>query len=159
MRELIDGMPLWGILIGTITLVFATSEIGFFIGVARARTPQAEDEAQVSSLTAAHLGLMAFILAFTFSMAADHTSKRKGLILQEANAIEVAFLRAGLIDKPQSAVIRQNLTDYAVLRAGISDADDIPGLIQRSPQGDDARHREHPTKPGAVAEIDTGTGS
>ena len=132
MREVMDTMPLWLLLLGTIVVVVAASELGFILGRRRARQSQFESEAQVSSLTGAHLGLLAFILAFSFSMAAGHADKRKSLVLQEAIAIEDLYQRAGLINSPQGEEIQQIMRRYAGLRATIGDTDDIPALIRQS---------------------------
>ncbi|MEH6593767.1 MAG: hypothetical protein V7746_26105, partial [Halioglobus sp.] len=132
MRELMDSLPLWGVLLGTIALVLAASEVGFILGEKRARQPEFESEAQVSSLTAAHLGLLAFILAFSFSMAAGHADKRKGLVLEEAIVIEDAYIKAGLIATAHGAEIQRILRDYTRLRGTVGETDDIPAFIKKS---------------------------
>ena len=71
-RELIDGMPLWGVLVTTILIVWIATEVGYRTGSIRSRKPDVSNETQISSMTGANLGLLAFLLAFTFSMAAGH---------------------------------------------------------------------------------------
>lgn len=45
------------------------------------------------------LGLLALLLGFTFSMAVNRFDNRKTAVLQEANAIGTAWLRAGLLQR------------------------------------------------------------
>lgn len=132
MRELMDSIPLWGILLGTIAIVLVASEIGFVLGQNRARRDEFDSEAQVGSLTAAHLGLLAFILAFSFSLAATQADKRKGLVLEEAIAIEKAYMVAGVLPFEKGTEIQAILRDYASLRAEAGEVDDIPLFIRQS---------------------------
>lgn len=132
MREIMESVPLWGVLPITIALVLGISELGFMLGRKRAQQPGFETEAQVSSLTGAHLGLLAFILAFSFSMAGVHADKRKGLILEEANAIEVIYLRASLLGSSQGEQIQQIVRDYTHLRSTADNITDIPAFIRQS---------------------------
>jgi hypothetical protein len=119
-------------LVGTIVVVLAVSELGFYFGRRRARRPEFESEAQVSSLTGAHLGLLAFILAFSFSVAADQSTKRKALILEEALAIEDAYLKAGLLEPAQTAAIRDDVRRYTRLRSTVGEMEDIPLFVAQS---------------------------
>ena len=129
---MLNSVPLWLVLLGTIAIVLAVSELGFILGIRRRQQAEFESEVQVSSLTAAHLGLLAFIMAFSFSMAAGHADKRKGLVLEEAIAIEDAYLKAGLITTPEALEIQNILRDYTRLRATVGDTDDIPTFIKDS---------------------------
>jgi hypothetical protein len=129
---LLNGLPLWLVLLGTIAGVLAVSELGFLLGIRRRRQAEFESEVQVSSLTAAHLGLLAFIMAFSFSMAAGHADKRKGLVLEEAIAIEDAYLKAGLLPASDGAEIRSILHSYTSHRATVGEVDDIPAFIKES---------------------------
>jgi hypothetical protein len=46
------------------------------------------------------MGLLAFILAFTFSFTSSRLDIRKQLVLEEANAVGTAYLRAGALTPP-----------------------------------------------------------
>ena len=117
LRALLDGTPLWISLLATITLVLVAIELGFRIGGYRKGKRDKEGDSQVVSMTGAHLGLLAFILAFSFSMSAGHFGKRKELLLEEVNAIETAFLRAELVPEPHRTQIKSLLADYSGARA------------------------------------------
>ena len=117
LRALLDGTPLWAALLVTITLVLLSIELGFRVGGYRKSQREKDGNGQVVSMTGAHLGLFAFILAFSFSMSASHFDKRKSLLLEEVNAIETAYLRAELIAEPHRTNIKSLLADYVAARA------------------------------------------
>ena len=71
----------------------------------------------MGAVVGATLGLLAFLLAFTFGMAASRYDTRKQLVLQEANAIGTTYLRAEFLQEPQRSDIRNVLREYAALRA------------------------------------------
>jgi hypothetical protein len=62
------------------------------------------------------LGLLAFLLAFTFGMAASRYELRRELVLDEANAIGTVFSRAALVPDPHRTEIRTLLRDYVDTR-------------------------------------------
>jgi hypothetical protein len=70
----------------------------------------------VGTIVAASLGLLAFLLAFTFGMAASRFDTRQTLVLDEANAIGTTYLRAALLPEPHRTEIRKLLRDYVDLR-------------------------------------------
>ena len=131
---MLSSLPLWLVLPGTIIAVLGVSELGFMLGMRRRRQAEFESEAQVSSLTAAHLGLLAFIMAFSFSMAGGHVDKRKGLVLEEAVAIETTYLKAGLLPAPEGDEIQRILHEYTSHRATVGDVEDIPTFVRESEQ-------------------------
>ena len=68
-------------------------------------------------MVAATLGLLAFILAFTFGLAASRFDSRMQVLLDEANAIGTTYLRAGMLPE-QGKQIRALLREYADARLG-----------------------------------------
>ena len=132
LRYVIDSAPLPGILAGTFLLILAAMEPGFRLGVARSNKPDFRKEDHVSSMTGAHLGLLAFVLAFSFSLAAGHYDKRKQTILEEAIAIETAYLRADLVAEPHGARIQQLLREYLNARSGLISYDSVARIIDEA---------------------------
>ncbi len=123
LRAFLFSTPLWAIMLVTITLLLLAIELGFRTGGYRKDKRNNEGNSQVISMTGAHLGLLAFILAFSFSMSAGHFGKRKELVLEEVNAIETAHLRAELVGEPHRTQIKTLLADYTVARAASQNAD------------------------------------
>jgi hypothetical protein len=66
-------------------------------------------------MVAATLGLLAFILAFTFGLAATRYDTRRQVLLDEANAIGTTYLRAGMLPERREE-IRTLLRDYVDTR-------------------------------------------
>jgi hypothetical protein len=78
------------------------------------RTKKAPHLRQFSfgSVVSAVFGLLAFILAFTFQIAANHYDSRKSMLLEEVTNIRTAYLRAGLIEEPVCSGTKKLLVDY-----------------------------------------------
>ena len=62
------------------------------------------------------LSVLGLVLAFTYSAAVDRHEARRLAIVQEANALGTAFLRADVIDEPLRSELKTALYDYAVTR-------------------------------------------
>ena len=105
------SMPVWFVL----TVVFVFLAIGTGMGLNRL-TKGHGTEGEIGSVVGATLGLLAFMLAFTFSMAANRFDARKQFFLEEINAIGTAYLRAGLLPQPYATNIRALLREYVDLR-------------------------------------------
>jgi len=98
------------------TILFVVFCKFFGMGLAaRVKTPLAREES-VGSVVGATVGLLAFMLAFTFNMTANRFDARKQLVLDEANAIETTYLRAGLLPEEFTAPARALLREYVDLR-------------------------------------------
>jgi hypothetical protein len=97
-----------GLLLG---LVLAL-DVGFRLGRRAARRGDSPDGGQVGAIQGAVLGLLGLLLAFSFSAAASRFLERQDLIVQEANAVGTAYLRADLLDAPHAARVRQVLGSY-----------------------------------------------
>ena len=90
------------------------------------------------SIEGSLLGLLALLLAFTFSMANERYDARRAVIIQEANAIGTAVLRADLYPDTTRQQFRADFKQYVEARiayytAGV-DADRIKAALQLSDQ-------------------------
>jgi hypothetical protein len=105
-----------------IFLLLATSlEAGFRFG-RRAVTPggAATGAGQLGAIQGALLGLLGLLLGFSFAGAASRFIERQDLIVQEANAIGTAYLRADLLDAPYRSELRDSLKQYVEHRLRVS---------------------------------------
>ncbi|MGB8178081.1 MAG: hypothetical protein WCF29_24310, partial [Pseudolabrys sp.] len=73
-----------------------------------------------STLESAMLGLLALMLAFTFSMALTRFEARRDALLNEANAIGTTALRARLLPEPQRSETLKLLREYVQIRLDIA---------------------------------------
>lgn len=110
--HLIYASPLW--LLFVFTMVFSMLGVGVGTWLARLalRHEAKEPEAPLGSLVSAVLGLLAFILAFTFGMTAARFDARRALVLEESNAVGTTYLRAGLLPEPRRLEVRRLLREY-----------------------------------------------
>ncbi|MFO0956053.1 MAG: hypothetical protein U0800_01155 [Isosphaeraceae bacterium] len=102
-------LPIWVICLLTVLLVFLSVEGGFRLGRYRRRHSDQEDRLPVGETVAAALGLLAFVLGFTFSLVAYWFDVRRRLVVDEASAIGTTFLRAGTLDEPHRSEVRDLL--------------------------------------------------
>lgn len=121
LSEWINTLPLWAGFLLTLAICIGSVEAGAALaGVALRRKKDREPEAPMGSMVGAVLGLLAFILAFTFGMTASRFDARKQLVLEEANAIGTTYLRAGLLPQAQGLEIRRLLREYADVRLNMT---------------------------------------
>ena len=73
------------------------------------------------------LVLLALLLGFTFSMALSRYDERRVEVIQEANDIGTAWLRAGLYDGDAARQLQETLHAYALARIADSRIDDSEG--------------------------------
>jgi len=119
--EWINKLPLWAVFVLTFAICMGAVEAGTALARMTLRQKkEKEPEGPLGSLVGAVLGLLAFILAFTFGMTASRFDARRQLVLQEANAIGTAYLRAGLLPPAQGLEIRRLLREYADVRLNIT---------------------------------------
>jgi|SRR3954454_11844498 hypothetical protein len=104
---------------GLILFVFVTMLLAALIGhvaqrmmLRAARDTQAEDHSQESYLVGSMLGILALLMAFSFSMALDRYEERRHLVIREANAIGTSYLRAQLLDEPYRTRLSHLLVAY-----------------------------------------------
>jgi hypothetical protein len=110
-----DSVPIWELLLATIGLVLLALEAGFLHG--RRRHLRGKGKTEVSgAMVGATMGLLAFIMGFTFNGAAGRHDVRKSLVIEEANAIETTWLRAGLLADPYRTDMRGLLRTYVDVR-------------------------------------------
>jgi hypothetical protein len=127
-----DVLPLPGVYLVIALVALLAVELGFRLARNRLLRSPPENEAPVGAIVGATLGLLAFLLAFTFGLAASRFDARKGLVLDEANAIGTTYLRAALLPDPQRSEIRKLLREYVDVRLQITQPDHAQQALRRS---------------------------
>lgn len=127
-----DYLPVWGVFLSTVAAVLLSIEGGYRLGTYRRRLSEREDRAPVGEMVAATLALLAFLLAFTFGLAASRFDVRRGLVVEEANAIGTAYLRASLLPEPHRSEVRNLLRDYVDVRLEAVEPGKLAQSITRS---------------------------
>jgi hypothetical protein len=113
---IIPRIPLPAVFFGTFLLVILSIFLGYKIGVYQRKRYGGKEETPVGTVVGATLGLLAFMLAFTFGITAARFDARKQLVLDDVNAIGTLFLRTDFLVEPYRTEIRKLLRDYVHLR-------------------------------------------
>ena len=114
-------------------VTLACYEGGFRIGRwVQDRTADVVEEGPNGVLVGSIVALMAFLLAITTGMASDRFDARRLTVIEEANAIQTAYLRAGYIAEPGSSEARALLEAYVPLRIASSDPVALEAAIVKS---------------------------
>jgi hypothetical protein len=124
-----------GLFLLVILLLFL--EAGFRVGLYNRPEQEDADKTLRGDVTlGAMLALLGLILAFTYSFTLGRADLRKAAVVNEANAIETAFLRADLVAEPGRSELRQRLLEYARSRVvtadQVADVAQLHRLIERS---------------------------
>lgn len=128
----LDVLPLWGLFLITVGVVLLSVECGFRYGRYRLQRGSTEREGPVGSMVSATLALLAFLLAFTFSMAASRFEDRRVGVVNEANAIGTAYLRAGYLPDAARDEIRRLLREYLDTRLTLRRLEQVPEILAHS---------------------------
>lgn len=105
---------------GILALLLIALEAGFVIGRRTLAAADPRAAGPIGAIQAAILGLLGLLLAFTYGAAGGRFLERQDLIVQEANAIGTAYLRADLLDEPHKSELRAALKRYTEHRIDVS---------------------------------------
>jgi hypothetical protein len=127
----LDALPLPAVFIVITILVLLSIDGGFRLGNYRRQRAEHEKDAPVGAMVGSTLGLLAFMLAFTFGMAASRFDARKSLVLEEANAIGTTYLRAAMLPEGGDEV-RGLLRQYVDERIAAVKSGDVVNALKQS---------------------------
>jgi len=112
---MLDRLPIWILFIFVLVVVLIAMEAGYRLEKKFDRS-RSDNETLVSVIVGAVLGLLGFILAFTFSIVYARFEARKELVRQDASAIERVWLRSQFMDQPDRSATLDLLQKYLDLR-------------------------------------------
>jgi len=133
-----DDLSLPAIPVLFIVLQLAFIEIGYRIGRRREGGGYKAQMAQVRAIMGASLGLLAFMLAFSFSIAQQHFEERSRAYMMEVSAIDTAFRGAALLDDSGRVLAQDLLGQFTKLRLATveavraSDTEAVVSMIRES---------------------------
>ena len=128
LQRFLDDIPMLVFLLLITVLMVSFIEIGFRIGGYDRRDRNKAQVAQVRAIMGASLGLLAFMLAFSFSRAQSHYEARIDAYLVEISAIDSAYRGADLLDEPRRTSAKTLLRQFVQLRRDSSYAADTGDL-------------------------------
>jgi len=91
-------------------------EAGLRFGRWRSLKPDPEAPLPVRMLVTSTLGMLSFILGFTFGLASSHFDSRSDAVFDEATAIGTAYRRADLLPEPERTNERRLIRQYVDVR-------------------------------------------
>lgn len=94
-------------------------EVGRRIGLKRIAEETERARGGLGTIEAAIYGLLALMIAFTFSGAASRFEARRALVVQEANAIGTAYLRLDLLPAVVQPPLREQFRQYTETRLAV----------------------------------------
>ena len=110
-------------------LLIAAYVVGFQLKKWKLKRNPSKTNDELGSISSTLLGLLALILAFTFSMANSRFDTRRELATQEANAIGTTLLRIGFFPDSVQALMKANLKYYLEERIAFFEAGTDVGKI------------------------------
>ena len=111
----LNSYPLPVIFVIGLAVILAVSETGWQLGT----RAEGKGGGNLTTLESAMLGLLALMIAFTFSMAVTRFEARRDAVLNEANAIGTTALRARLLPEPNRTETLKLLREYVQIRLDI----------------------------------------
>ncbi len=130
---LLEWLSPAAIFVGTMALVLLSTYAGIALARFRKKHLLEDQETSVNAVVGPSTALLAFLLAFTFGLTASRFDAKRGLLLEEINAIGTTFLRASLIPEPHGAAVRALLKEYVDLRVELArHPEKAKPLIRRS---------------------------
>ena len=134
-------LPLWAFFLATVIVSLLAVEAGFRLARYQHQHKEPGHDAPVGAMVGATLGLLAFMLAFTFGMAGTRFEARKQLVLDEANVVGTAYRQAQLLPEPQSSEIRGLLREYVNIRVAVVTAASQPDKVALAVARSEEIHR------------------
>jgi hypothetical protein len=114
-EQMLDNFPVWLIYLGTICIFSASFQTGYWGGqwsLNKERETTENRKSHANVALGAMFGLLGLLIAFTFSIAGGQYDARRTLVIDDANAIGTAYLRAELLPEPERSKVRQLLQEY-----------------------------------------------
>lgn len=133
-------------------MMAAACETGYWLGI-RSRAAE-KTKALVPIVAGSILAIMGLLLGFTMSMSVSRYDGRRRLVVEEANAIETAYLRAQALPPSESAEMQELIRQYAKVRLRVSLAALDPQELQRGREEADRLQKQMWSRAVAVAQKD-----
>ncbi len=129
--------PAWVLGLTVLLILLLFMEAGFRLGLRHGPARKDTEKTLRGDVTlSAMLALLGLMLAFTYAFSLSRADLRKQAVVNEANAIGTAFLRADLAPEPGRSELRQHLLEYARTREltaeGVKNVKHLHELIGRS---------------------------
>jgi hypothetical protein len=129
----LDQFSLLSVFFGATLAMILFIEIGFRFGIYQKANSVKAQASQVRAIMGALLGLLAFMLAFTFASAQNHFETRIQGMVDETTIAGTAFMQADLLEEPRRTQAKRLLFLYISERLEmdqLSKANHAEGLLK-----------------------------
>ena len=120
-----DDFSIAVIFVTATLIVLLAVEIGVQLGRFVLLKGKAEKEGPVSAIAATILGILSFMLVFTFGIVADRHFDRVALVRNEANAIRTAWLRSDFLPDSARSEVKALFLEYVDARIARGQSRDL----------------------------------
>lgn len=108
--------PTWLTILILVVFMFLSNEAGFRLALLQAPHETESSKSVASALKASIFGLVAFLLAFSFSVTSSRHDVRRRIVLDEANALGTLYLRTEFLPEPAHQKMKELLREYRKAR-------------------------------------------
>ncbi|HSD14453.1 MAG TPA: hypothetical protein VLB74_07370 [Flavobacterium sp.] len=115
----LDDIPIGLFFLLTCLLVIFSIDGGYRVGNRVHKKSDQEKESPVSGISGSILGLLAFILVFTFNIVSERYDTKRALVREDANAIRSAWLRSEFLEEPDRSNSQKLIKEYVNMRANL----------------------------------------
>jgi hypothetical protein len=130
-----DAIPLGILFTATVIVLAMAIELGYRAGNTHPEDKKKDKEKITTYNVAAILGLLTFILVFSFGIVYSRYDSKKGLVREEANLIRTAWLRADFLpeqERKNSEVLLRRYIDIRLEAVGINDQVKMQEVLNES---------------------------
>lgn len=110
--RLFTALSPWPLFALVVVACMLLTGLGTWVGYLRFLTGVELSESTIDTAVGAILGLLAFILGFTFSLTWSRFAARNSLVMLQAKALGVCYLRTSLLPPNQKLVLRKLFKEY-----------------------------------------------
>jgi len=111
-----DIIPIWILFAATVIVLMIAIELGYRAGNTHPEHLKKDKEKITNFNASAIVGLLGFILVFTFGIVYSRYDSKKALVREEANLIRTAWLRADFLPEQDRGETEKLLRRYVDLR-------------------------------------------
>ncbi|ESU21048.1 hypothetical protein FEDK69T_27260 [Flavobacterium enshiense DK69] len=115
----LDNVPIWLFFLLTCLLVVLCIEGGYRIGAKVHKKSLEEKESPVSGISGSILGLLAFILVFTFNIVSERYDTKRAIVREEAASIRDVWLRSEFLEEPNRGKSQKLIKEYLNIRVNL----------------------------------------
>lgn len=128
--QILEAAPLGVFFLFIVVISLFVFEIGFELG--KVVFHKSLGKVPMESMVTAIMGLLAFVLAFTFGFAANRFENRRTILQEEANAITTTYLRSKYLPEPYNKTIPPLLEEYVNIRLDVIKTNELAKAIEKS---------------------------